>query len=67
MASSDKKGDARKGVKEDQFYPIEVRDYIVPLLHLQIGLGNDIFSSLLDWINHDIEKNRSHTGFTFGN
>lgn len=58
MASSDTKGVARKGVKENPFYDatIEVKDYITPILHLQIGLGNDIFCHLLDWIDRDVEK-----------
>ena len=33
-----------------------VKDFIVPVLHLQIGLGNYVLNKLLDFIESDLEK-----------
>ena len=49
-------GDTVKGCKEDawwQFIPVE--NFLVPLLHTLIGIGNDIFGHFKDMINDRIE------------
>ena len=44
------------------FIPMEiwdsvlVKNFIVPVLHLQIGIGNDVLSKLLDLLDSDVEK-----------
>ena len=35
---------------------VEVDNYICPILHNQINLGNNIFHNLLDYGNENIEK-----------
>ena len=49
-------GDTVKGCKEDawwQFIPVE--NFLVPLLHTLIGIGNAIFGHFKDMINDKIE------------
>lgn len=44
-----------KGVKEDPHWPsIDPENYIIPILHLSIGLGNYVIKAMLDWINLEI-------------
>ena len=44
-----------RGVKENPYWPsIEPEMYIIPILHLSIGLGNYIIAAIFDWINQDI-------------
>lgn len=53
MADSDKKGPKRMGVKRRSYFPwIPLKNYILPILHLCIGLGNDVidyFGFLVEW------------------
>ena len=53
MADSNKKGTKRMGVKRWTYFPwIPVENYILPVLHLKIGLGNnviDYFGFLVEW------------------
>ena len=35
---------------------VPVNNLIVPVLHLQIGLGNDDLNKCLDFIDSDVEK-----------
>jgi hypothetical protein len=53
MADSNKKGTKRMGVKRRTYFPwIPVENYILPVLHLKIGLGNnviDYFGFLVEW------------------
>ena len=35
---------------------VSVINFIVPVLHLQIGIGNDVLNNLLDLIDSDVEK-----------
>ena len=35
---------------------VSVINFIVPVLHLQIGIGNDVLNNLLDFIDSDVEK-----------
>ena len=44
-------------VKEEPYWDfIEVDNYIYPILHNQINLGNNVFYNLLDYGNENIEK-----------
>jgi len=53
MADSNAKGAKRLGVKRRPYFPwIPVENYILPVLHLCIGLGNnviDYFGHLVEW------------------
>ena len=53
MADSSVKGSKRLGVKRQPYFPwIPVKNYILPVLHLCIGLGNnviDYFGHLVEW------------------
>ena len=51
-------GDAESlGVKEEPYWGyVEVDNYICPILHNQINLGNNVFHNLLDYGNENIEK-----------
>ena len=45
------------GVKEETYWGfVEVDNYICPMLHNQINLGNNVFHNLLDYGNENIEK-----------
>ena len=35
---------------------VSVKNFVVPVLHLQIGLGNDVKNNLLDFIDSDVDK-----------
>ena len=35
---------------------IPVKNFIVPVLHRQIGLGNDVLNNFLDFIDYDLEN-----------
>ena len=44
------------GVKEEPYWDfVEVDNYICPILHNQINLGNNVFHNLLDYGNEHIE------------
>lgn len=46
-----------KGVRTHPMWDcIPISHYIVPVLHIHIGLGNDVLNHLLDIIDRDIEK-----------
>ena len=46
MADSNKKGTKRMGVKRWTYFPwIPVENYILPVLHLKIGLGNNVIDA----------------------
>jgi hypothetical protein len=38
------------------FDSVAVENYIVPVLHLLIGVGNNLLESLLEWVSERIEK-----------
>ena len=38
------------------WYSVPVKNFIVPVLHLQIGLGNDDLNKFIDFIDSDVEK-----------
>ena len=45
------------GVKEEPYWDfVEVDNFICPILHNQINLGNNIFQNLLDYGNEYTEK-----------
>ena len=35
---------------------VPVKNFIVPLIHLQIGLGNYVLNNLLDFIDSGVEN-----------
>ena len=46
----------RKGIKEICLFDgIEIYQYIFPILHTEIGLGNYFLNSFFDWIDYRIE------------
>jgi len=49
-------GKAKFGVKKRPWWPfIPLENYMIPLLHVLIGLGNDLLDSFLDWVNEELE------------
>jgi len=49
-------GKAKFGVKKKAWWPfIPLENYMIPLLHVLIGLGNDLLDSFLDWVNEELE------------
>ena len=38
------------------FDSVPVKNYIVPVLHLHIGVGNNLLDSLIEWIMERVEK-----------
>ena len=40
----------------EMWYSVPVKKIIVPVVHLQICIGNDILSNLLDFIDFDVDK-----------
>ena len=47
----------KMGVKQKPWWPfIPLQNYIIPLLHVLIGIGNDLLSSFRDWVNDEIES-----------
>ena len=43
------------------WYSVPVKNFIVPVLHLQIGLGNDVLNNLIDFIDSDVIKYAHNT------
>ena len=33
-----------------------MKNFLVPVIYLQIGIGNDVLTNLIDFINYDVEK-----------
>ena len=57
MFNSGEKNADSLGVKEEPYWDfVEVDNYICPILHNQINLGNNVFHNLLDYGNEYIEK-----------
>ena len=55
--SIQKKNTESLRVKEEPYWDfVEVDNYICPILHNQINLGNNVFHNLLDYGNENIEK-----------
>ena len=51
------KNDYCLGIKEEPYWDfVQVDNFICPILHKQINLGNNIFHNLLDYGNEYIEK-----------
>ncbi|KAL7530344.1 hypothetical protein ACHAXR_003439, partial [Thalassiosira sp. AJA248-18] len=49
-------GAAKQGVKAKPWWPfIPLRNYMIPLLHVLIGIGNDLLESFRDWVNEEVE------------
>ena len=47
----------RKGVKETQLLnKIDINQFIYPILHSEIGLGNYILKFFFDWIDNKLEN-----------
>ena len=42
------------------FDSVPIEKHIVPVLHLLIGVGNNLLESLLEWIYEQIEKLTHH-------
>jgi hypothetical protein len=52
-----KKGEPKLGVKQKPWWPfIPLTNYMIPLLHCKIGIGNQMLEKLLDIINKYIES-----------
>lgn len=50
------KAEVVNGIKEEPWWDfIPLENFIVPLLHCLIGVGNDILSHLREWISEEIE------------
>jgi hypothetical protein len=55
------KGEPNLGVKKKPWWPfIPVSHFMVPLLHCEIGIGNQLLDMLRDIINKHLE-NMTHT------
>ena len=51
------KGKAEHGVKKAPWWDfIPLHHYMIPLLHVLIGIGNDILDSFLDFVSEEIES-----------
>lgn len=47
----------RKGVVDVELLPaVEIKQYIYPILHAEIGLGNYILNSFFSWVDYRIEN-----------
>ena len=47
----------RKGVADVELLPtVEIQQYIYPILHAEIGLGNYILNSFFAWVDYRIEN-----------
>jgi hypothetical protein len=56
-AEKQQKGEPKLGVKKKPWWPfIPVTHYIVPLLHCEIGIGNQLLDMLRDIINEHLEN-----------
>jgi hypothetical protein len=54
-----KKGELKLGIKQQPWWPfIPVSNYMVPLLHYEISIGNQLVGKLCDIINVHIEQYR---------
>ena len=52
-----KKGEPMLGVKQKPWWPfIPLSNYMIPLLHCKIGIGNQMLEKLRDIINEYIES-----------
>ena len=50
-------GKPQQGVKTQPWWPfIPLSHYMIPLLHVLIGIGNDLLESFRDWVNDEIES-----------
>ncbi len=57
MKAETKKGDPQLGVKQKPWWPfILLSNYMTPLLHCEIGIGNQMLEKLRDIINEYIES-----------
>ena len=46
-----------RGVRSVEIWDsVPVKNLIVPVLHLQIGLGYDVLNNLIDFIDYDVQK-----------
>jgi hypothetical protein len=52
-----KKGEPQLGIKQQPWWPfIPISNYMVPLLHCEIGIGNQLLDKLCDIINKHIKQ-----------
>ena len=52
-----KKGKLQLGIKQQPWWPfIPISNYMLPLLHCEIGIGNQLLDKLRDIINKYIEQ-----------
>ena len=57
MVDQNQSGKNRMGVKTKPYWDfIPFENYVLPMLHLMIGVGNDIFSYFMDTIEKHIIK-----------
>ncbi len=57
LEAETKKGDPQLGVKQRPWWPfIPLSNYMIPLLHCKIGIGNQLLDKLCDIINKYIES-----------
>ena len=50
-------GKAKLGVKKKPWWPfIPLHHYVIPLLHVLIGIGNDLLYAFMDWVNDEVES-----------
>ncbi len=47
-------------MEEPLFDSVPVDNYIIPVLHLLIGIGNNLLNSLLEWVAERVEKLSHH-------
>jgi len=53
---SSKNKKPQEGVKTKPWWPfIPLKHFMVPLLHVLIGIGNDLLTSFRDWVNDEVE------------
>ena len=52
-----RRGYAKDGLKkEPRWLFILLIHYVVPLLHVLIGIGNDLLNRFWDWVNNEVES-----------
>ena len=57
MASKIDGGKPQMGIKKEPWWPfIPLSHYVVPLLHVLIGIGNDLLDGFRDWVNDEVES-----------
>ena len=50
-------GKPRMGIKKEPWWPfIPLSHFVVPLLHVLIGIGNDLLDGFRDWVNDEVES-----------